>query len=158
MAFRCAALRHCACKRGELAYLNRVHGPHDFCRISCKYAVRSLPIVYQTLRILKKIASIGANAMSGIPITAAQTNTTQSPPRDEKLRTAATNLEAEFLTEMLKHTGLGKSRESMGGGIGEDQFSSFLVREQANAMAKHGGIGLAETLFEALKKGQDNGQ
>lgn len=73
--------------------------------------------------------------------------------QDDKLRAAATNLEAQFLSEMLTHAGLGKSRESMGGGIGEDQFSSFLVQEQAKAMANKGGIGLAETLFEALKKG-----
>lgn len=89
------------------------------------------------------------------PPTRAPTPT--SPTQDEKLREAATNLEAQFLSEMLKHAGFGKSRESMGGGIGEEQFSSFLVQEQATAMANQGGIGLAETLFEALKKGAANG-
>ncbi len=76
--------------------------------------------------------------------------------RDAKLMQAAQELEASFLAEMLKSAGLGKSRESFGGGVGEDQFSSFLVREQARAMVESGGIGLAQSLFEALKE-RDNG-
>ena len=71
---------------------------------------------------------------------------------DEKLREAAKNLEATFLSEMLKSAGFGAPRESFGGGIGEDQFSSFLREEQARAMVEAGGIGLAESLFEAMKE------
>lgn len=74
--------------------------------------------------------------------------------RDAALRKAAEELEAGFLAEMLKQSGLGKARESMGGGIGEEQFGSFLVQEQAKAMVQAGGIGLAEQLFNALKKGE----
>jgi Rod binding domain-containing protein len=62
------------------------------------------------------------------------------------------DLEAAFLAEMLKSAGLGESRDSMGGGVGEDQFSSLLIRAQADQMAQSGGIGLAESLFEALKE------
>lgn len=75
--------------------------------------------------------------------------------RDGALRKAADALEAGFLAEMLKSAGVGKSRESFGGGAGEDQFSSFLVTAQAEAMVKSGGIGLAEHLFEALKDRAD---
>ena len=75
---------------------------------------------------------------------------------DTKLMEAARELEASFLAEMLKSAGLGESRTSFGGGAGEDQFSSFLVREQARAMVAGGGIGLAQSLFEALKE-QENG-
>ncbi len=71
------------------------------------------------------------------------------------LRKAAEELEVSFLTEMLKSAGLGKTRESFGGGAGEDQFSSFLVEEQAKAMVKRGGIGLAESLYQALKEKHD---
>lgn len=68
--------------------------------------------------------------------------------RDEaRLRRTATALDAEFLTEMLKSAGLDKT---LGGGIGEDQFSSLLVREQARILAESGGIGLAESIFRAL--------
>ncbi len=53
---------------------------------------------------------------------------------------------------MLKSAGFGTSRESFGGGAGEDQFGSFLLQEQAMQIVKAGGIGLTETLFEALKE------
>lgn len=70
---------------------------------------------------------------------------------DAQLRDAAVRLEATFLAEMLKSAGLGAVSDSFGGGVGEDQFSSFLIEAQANAMAQAGGIGLAESLFHALK-------
>lgn len=73
---------------------------------------------------------------------------------EDPLRKAAIDLEASFLTEMLKSAGLGKSRGEFGGGSGEDQFSSFLVRAQAEQIAKAGGIGLAESLYHALKESQ----
>lgn len=75
--------------------------------------------------------------------------------RNKALRAAAEDLEANFLAEMLKSAGLGKSSEHFGGGEGEDQFASFLVQEQAKAMVRAGGIGLSESLFQALK-GRDN--
>lgn len=76
--------------------------------------------------------------------------------RSTAMREAALELEASFLAEMLKSAGLGKTSDSFGGGAGEDQFSSFLVRAQATQIARSGGIGLAETLFEALMETQKN--
>lgn len=70
-------------------------------------------------------------------------------------RDAALQLEATFLAEMLKTAGLGQSRDSFGGGAGEDQFQSFLVRAQADQIAKSGGIGLAETIFHALMENEN---
>jgi len=75
--------------------------------------------------------------------------------RDEKLREAARELEANFLAEMLKAAGLGETPDSFGGGAGEEQFGSFLRLEQARAMVDAGGIGLAQSLFEALKERAD---
>lgn len=72
--------------------------------------------------------------------------------RDAALRGAAEKLEASFLAEMLKSAGFGKARESFGGGAGEDQFSSFLRQAQAEEMVRSGGIGLAESLYQALKE------
>lgn len=74
---------------------------------------------------------------------------------DARLRTLSQQLEAGFLAEMLGHAGLGAARESFGGGAGEQQFSSFLRQEQANAMVRAGGIGLAESLFNAMTGGRD---
>lgn len=76
----------------------------------------------------------------------------KAPEQAQSLRDKAVALEAEFLTEMLRHAGLGESSKTFGGGIGEEQFASFLRREQATALAHAGGIGLAETLFKALEK------
>jgi Rod binding domain-containing protein len=67
-----------------------------------------------------------------------------------RLREAAEAFEAVFLAEMLGHAGLGRPRRSFGGGAGEDAFASLLVHEQARLLSRRGGIGLAETLFEAM--------
>lgn len=68
----------------------------------------------------------------------------------DALRAVARDLEASFLAEMLKHAGFGESRESFGGGVGEDQFASLLRDEHARSLTDRGGIGLAESLFRAL--------
>lgn len=90
--------------------------------------------------------------------TAGLANPTAQKPRatEAQLRAKATELEASFLSEMLKYTGLGKPQESFGGGAGEEQFASFLTDEYARLMAQSGGIGLAETIFRSLQKGADN--
>ncbi len=78
-----------------------------------------------------------------------------APKQDQQMRDAAQELEASFLAEMLKAAGVGKPSESFGGGIGEDQFASFLREAQAQEMVKAGGIGLAESFFNALKETTD---
>ncbi|MCX7565796.1 rod-binding protein [Sulfitobacter sp. F26169L] len=77
-----------------------------------------------------------------------------SAPADRQtaLFEAAQNLESAFLAEMLQSAGFGQPSESFGGGAGEEQFGSFLVQEQAKHIVKGGGIGLAQSLFEALKE------
>ena len=66
------------------------------------------------------------------------------------LRDVAQELEASFLAEMLKHAGFGESRDSFGGGVGEEQFASLLRAEHARALVERGGIGLAQSLYTAL--------
>ena len=66
------------------------------------------------------------------------------------LRDAAEKLEATFLFEMLKSAGAGQTRESFGGGAGEDQFASLLLQRQADMIASKGGLGLADKIYEAL--------
>ena len=73
-------------------------------------------------------------------------------PPDEKLMAVARQLEASFLAEMLKSAGVGEARQAFGGGAGEDQFSSFLVQEYAEATVEAGGIGLAESIYRSLLK------
>ena len=76
--------------------------------------------------------------------------------KDQPLMEAAQKLEANFLAEMLKSAGFGNTRQSFGGGAGEDQFGSFLRQAQADEMVKAGGIGLAESIFETLKGRAEN--
>lgn len=73
-----------------------------------------------------------------------------TPTPQVPLREKAAQLETAFLSEMLSHAGLGAMEGSFGGGIGEEQFASFLRQEQAGAMVAKGGIGLTEALFRAM--------
>lgn len=75
---------------------------------------------------------------------------TQPPVRDTRLMTLANQFESRFLAEMLKTAGLGQTSDAFGGGAGEDQFSSFLVQEYADATVAAGGIGLSEAIYRSL--------
>lgn len=81
------------------------------------------------------------------------------PGRDveTQLRRKAAELETAFLAEMLGHAGLGDARGAFGGGIGEEQFASFLRNEQAAAIVRAGGVGLTEQLFRALAREAQDG-
>jgi Rod binding domain-containing protein len=71
-------------------------------------------------------------------------------PDTADLRAVARALEAGFLEEMLKHAGFGEARGAFGGGVGEAQVASLLRAEQARALVARGGLGLSESLFQAL--------
>lgn len=75
---------------------------------------------------------------------------------DPKLMEVARQLEASFLAEMLKSAGVGETREALGGGAGEDHFSSFLVQEYAEATVQAGGLGLAESIYRSLVQVREN--
>lgn len=79
-----------------------------------------------------------------------------SPRRDDAaLRRAAIELETAFLSVMLKEAGIGKPLPGFGGGIGEEQFGSFLRDAYAAEFARAGGIGLAESIFRSLAGAAD---
>jgi Rod binding domain-containing protein len=82
--------------------------------------------------------------------------TVQRSSGHAELREKAKELEAAFLSEMLSHAGLSPEDSGFGGGIGEEQFSSFVRAEQARLLVKKGGIGLAETIFDALVKAEES--
>lgn len=68
-----------------------------------------------------------------------------------EMRDLSRDLEAAFLSEMLKHAGLGQAPEGFGGGAGEAQFGSLLRDMQARQMVDSGGIGLAEMIYKSLE-------
>lgn len=73
-----------------------------------------------------------------------------------RAQAAAQGLEAAFLSEMLKSTGLGEQENSFSGGTGESQFASFQRDILAKAIVAKGGLGLAETFFNAMMERQDD--
>ena len=81
---------------------------------------------------------------------------TRELQRTDPLWTAAQALEQNFLAEMLKSAGVGEAPSAFGGGVGEDQFASYLREAQAGAMVEAGGIGLAERLFQAMKDAEND--
>lgn len=88
-----------------------------------------------------------------IPPSAGRTaRVTQALPARE----AAEKLEAAFLAEMLKSAGLGTQPNSMSGGVGEDQFASFHRQAMAEEMVRSGGIGLAESFYNAMMETKDD--
>lgn len=91
------------------------------------------------MQISEKAMKITATVFPATPVSSA-----------DRLRAAAVELEAAFLSEMLNSAGMGEARSSFGGGAGEDQFSSFLVQHQARQLAESGGVGLSEILFQSM--------
>lgn len=71
-------------------------------------------------------------------------------PKLDELRAVSRALEATFLTEMLKHSGINEPSETFGGGAGEEAFSSMLNQELAKSLADRGGVGLAEHIFHSI--------
>lgn len=76
------------------------------------------------------------------------------PTPDSTLRQKAREMETAFLAEMLRHSGLNAQAGQFGGGIGEEQFASFMREAQAKAIVEAGGIGLSEPILRALSGGQ----
>jgi len=68
----------------------------------------------------------------------------------DELKSVSKALEATFLTEMLKHSGINKTSEEFGGGAGEEAFASMLNQELAKSLSDRGGIGLAEHIFRSI--------
>lgn len=67
-------------------------------------------------------------------------------------RDAAEALEASFLAEMLKATGLGEQENGFSGSVGDSQFASFQRDAIAHAIVDKGGIGLADIIEAAMKE------
>ncbi|NKX45003.1 rod-binding protein [Roseicyclus persicicus] len=86
------------------------------------------------------------DALSSLPAPASARATADTAA----LLSVARELEASFLSEMLKHAGLGEAPGAFGGGAGEAQFASLLRAEHARALVARGGLGLSESLFRAL--------
>lgn len=68
----------------------------------------------------------------------------------DALKLSAQKLEATFLAEMLKHTGVAEMPEGFNGGPGEEAFSGFLLQEYSAAISRSKSIGLADQIYRSL--------
>ena len=71
---------------------------------------------------------------------------------------AAHKLEASFLAEMLKSTGLGEQQNSLSSEQTEDHFASFHRQAIADQMVKSGGIGLTQAFYRAMMEAQNGSE
>ena len=75
---------------------------------------------------------------------------------EAKVRAAAEDFEAVFLTEMLRPAFEQLSTDGLtGGGQGEKIYRSLMVQEYGKAIANTGGIGLAESVYRDILKLQE---
>ncbi len=101
------------------------------------------------------MTELGSSIVQGTPQDLGAVAQAAQARRDARLMEAAQALEASFVSEMFKAAGVDGAPSAFGGGIGEEQFSSFLRDAQARDIVRAGGIGLAQSLFEAMQARQD---
>lgn len=76
-----------------------------------------------------------------------QVNQTQTPlPLVQSAPPPAEKLEQAFLEEMLKYCGPKSAQGAFGGGIGEDQFGSFLTQEYAAILSARIDLGFGKRM------------
>jgi len=80
-----------------------------------------------------------------------------SPAQMGHLRAQAQELEGVFLNTLMKEmfSSLHTDSASMGGGFGEDTWRGMQAEQMADAVAKAGGIGLADAIMGDLLKLQE---
>jgi Rod binding domain-containing protein len=73
-----------------------------------------------------------------------------------RVRRAAVEFEAFFLAQALQPMFAGiDAEEPFGGGFAEDMWRSMQVEQYGKALAKSGGIGIADTVVRELLKAQE---
>ena len=76
----------------------------------------------------------------------------------DRIREAAQDFEASFLSRMLQPMFEGLSTEApFGGGAGEETWRSFLVDAMARQMARAGGVGLSDVVQREMIAMQSGG-
>jgi peptidoglycan hydrolase FlgJ len=73
-----------------------------------------------------------------------------------KIKEAAQEFEAVFISQMLEHMFAGvETNELFGGGEAEDIYRSMMVDEYGKLMAKSGGVGVADHVTRQLLQEQE---
>ena len=108
---------------------------------------------------MNPISAFSTTAWTGSPDAIASASTAlRAGAADErtKLKEKAADFESVYLTQMLQpmFDNL-EAEEPFGGGFGEDVWRSLQVQEYGKAIAKSGGIGLADTVAQQLIEVQE---
>lgn len=75
---------------------------------------------------------------------------------DPRVREAAEDFEAVFLAQMLAPMFAGLETDGLfGGGPGEAVYRSLMIEEYGKAMARNGGVGIADAVERELLKLQE---
>jgi Rod binding domain-containing protein len=74
-----------------------------------------------------------------------------------KLMKAAQDFEAMAIGQLLQpmFDTVDTAHAVFGGGTGEEAWKPMLVQEYAKALARHGGLGLARSIYEAMARMQE---
>ncbi len=76
--------------------------------------------------------------------------------KETKIREAAEEFEAVFISQMLEHMFAGvEPNETFGGGSAENIYKSMMIDEYGKIMAKTGGIGVADHVTRQLLQAQE---
>jgi Rod binding domain-containing protein len=80
-------------------------------------------------------------------------------PRRLQARRAAEDFEAMFLSQMLAPVFADLGKDAMfGGGPGEQVYRSMMVQEYGKAIARAGGLGIADSVEREILKLQEAAQ
>lgn len=83
-------------------------------------------------------------------------NSVQQNSKDKELMEVAKKFEAILIHQMLKEMRKTVHKSDLLNSFSQQQFESMMDEEIANEMAKHKGIGLADSLFYQLSRLEKN--
>ncbi len=97
--------------------------------------------------------------MQALGLGPAVAGTDATAGRATQLRKAATEFEAVAIGELLApmFDTVDTAHGAFGGGDGEAAWRPVLVQAIGRQMAEHGGLGLANSIYSALMRAQENG-
>lgn len=103
--------------------------------------------------------------MAGLPAAASIATTTLSNTKapvlsaegtPTEIRKKAEEFESFFMSQMLEHMFKGVETDGyFGGGYAEDTYRSMMVQEFGKALAKAGGLGIADAVTRELMRIQE---
>jgi flagellar protein FlgJ len=98
----------------------------------------------------------GAAAQTALAMRPFATPQAAKGASEAQIRKAATDFEAMFLSEMMRPMFEGLKPDGLfGGGHAEEIYRSMMLDHYGKAMARAGGIGLADSVYRTMLKMQE---